>query len=74
VLGDEHKTRREMLKILVANISSCFFTYKCKRNEEDGRPAVATAATHNTPVLSTVFEVSPVVYQLLRSTMANLLQ
>jgi len=63
-----------MSKILVANIPSRFFPYKCKITEKDGRPAVATAATRNTPVLSTVFEIWRVVYQLLRSTMANLLQ
>ena len=40
--------------------------YKTKKAEQDGQPAVATATTQNTPVLSTALEISRVVYQLLR--------
>ena len=35
-------------------------------NEQDGRPAVGITTTQNTLVLSTVFEISQVIYQLLR--------
>jgi hypothetical protein len=64
---NEHKTRREISKIFVPNILSRLFTYKTKKkSEQDGRPAVATAAYQITPTLSTVFEISPVVDQLLR--------
>jgi hypothetical protein len=55
-----------MSKILGANNFSRLFTYKTKKSEQDGWPSVATATTQNTPVLSTVFEIPHVVYQLLR--------
>ena len=54
-----------MSKIFAANILSRLLTYDTKRTEQDGRHAVATATTQNTTVLSTVFEISRVIYQLL---------
>ena len=55
-----------MSKIFAANILIRLFTYKTKGTGQDGRPAIATSTTQNTPVLSTIFEISRVVYQLLR--------
>jgi hypothetical protein len=38
---------------------------KLNKTAKVGRPTVATATTQNAPVLSTVIEISPVVYQSL---------
>jgi hypothetical protein len=62
-LSNKHKIRTEMLKILVTK--SLCFAYKTIKIEQHGRPAVATATTQNTSVLSTVFEISQLFYQLL---------
>ena len=62
----QQNIKNKNVENLCTKYSVAFFTYKTKRTEQDGRPTVATATTPNTPALSTVFEISRVVYQLLR--------
>ena len=61
------KEEQKCPKFLWQIFSVAFSRAKFKtKTEQDVRPAVGTATTQNTPVLSTVFNISPVVYQLLQ--------
>jgi hypothetical protein len=70
-LTNKHKIRTEMLKIIVVKL--CFFRKKLKKNK-DGRPAVATATTQNTPVLSTILQYRSRLTNYYGSTMSALMQ
>jgi hypothetical protein len=67
------KLRTEMSKIFVPNFLSGFFTYQTKKPDQDDTTAVATPATVNSLVLSTVFEIPSRSLHCYGPTMATLL-
>ena len=69
----EVKIRTERPKIFVANFLSGVFTYQSKKPEQNATSGVATSATLNAPVLSTVSEIPRWSIHCYGPTMASLL-
>jgi hypothetical protein len=61
------------LNIFVADFIGAFVTYQTQNTRQADRSLVAVLAILNTPVLSTVFEISQWSIDLASSTMAVLL-
>jgi len=64
--------RTERSKNFVANFLSGLLTYQIQNTGQDDTSVVATVATLNVPVLSTVFEISRWSIPCCGSTMATL--
>jgi len=67
------KINTVMSKIFIASFLSDLFTYQAKKPEQDDTSEVATPATLNVPVLSTLFDIPRWSIHCNSPMMANLL-